>query len=140
MHRASLTIAFGWFLWLPVARAQDAAPDERWNLFWQATSIGQSHGAFPAAYSGPLSLADHPEKEVSLTTTLFLGLRLDSNTAIYVDPEMAGGRGFSGVNGMANSPNGEMPRVETATPKPMPPPPPITNADLPFRSTGHFLS
>lgn len=103
---------------LPVVCAQDAAPEERWNLLWQATSIGQSHEAFPAAYSGPLSLSNHPEREVSLTTTLFLGLRLDRDTQIYVDPEIAGGRGFSNVQGMANAPNGELPRVSSATPKP----------------------
>ncbi len=30
---------------------------ERWNLYYQATSIGQYHGAFNAPYTGPLSLA-----------------------------------------------------------------------------------
>ncbi len=34
------------------------------------------------------------------------------------DPEIAGGKGFSGVNGLANPPNGELPRVAGATPKP----------------------
>jgi len=53
-----------------------------------------------------------------LTTTLFLGLRLEKNTALYFDPEIAGGRGFSGVDGLANSSNGELPRVASATPKP----------------------
>ena len=106
-------------MFLPVLSAQEAAPeDERWNLLWQATSIGQAHGSFDAAYSGPLSLVNHPEKEASLTTTLFLGLRLDRDTQIYIDPEIAGGRGFSGVTGMANAPNGELPRVASATPKP----------------------
>ena len=65
-----------------------------------------------------LGLANHPEAEVSITSTLFLGLRLRKNTQLYCDPEMAGGRGFSGTNGIANFPNGEMPRVATATPKP----------------------
>ena len=37
---------------------------------------------------------------------------------LYFDPEIAGGKGFSGVNGVANSPNGELPRVASATPKP----------------------
>ena len=37
---------------------------------------------------------------------------------VYFDPEIAGGRGFSGVNGLANSSNGELPRVASATPKP----------------------
>ena len=53
-----------------------------------------------------------------MTSTLFFGLRLAENTQLYFDPELAGGRGFSGTNGTANFPNGEMPRVATATPKP----------------------
>jgi hypothetical protein len=96
----------------------DATEPEHCNLFYQATSIGQYHGAFPAPYSGPFSLQNYPERDVSLTTTLFLGLRLEKNTALYFDPEIAGGRGFSGVNGLANSSNGELPRVASATPKP----------------------
>jgi high affinity Mn2+ porin len=91
---------------------------ERWNLNYQATSIGQYHGTFRSPYAGPNSLQDNPERDVSLTTTLFLGLRLDQNTQLYFDPEIAGGKGFSGVTGIANFPNGEMPRVATATPKP----------------------
>ncbi len=94
------------------------AQSEDWNLFWQATSIGQYHGTFPSPYEGPFSLQNYPERDVSLTTTLFFGLRLDQNTQLYFDPEIAGGRGFSGVNGLANSSNGELPRVSSATPKP----------------------
>jgi len=96
---------------------QASAP-ERWNLFFQATSIGQYHGTFYAPYSGPFSLQNYMERDVSLTATLFLGVRLEKNTQLYFDPEIAGGRGFSGVNGLANSPNGELPRVASATPKP----------------------
>jgi high affinity Mn2+ porin len=92
--------------------------NERWNLFWQATSVGQYHGTFHSPYSGPLSLQDQPERDVSLTTTFFLGLRISKNTQLYFNPEIAGGRGFSGVNGLANSSNGELPRVASATPKP----------------------
>jgi high affinity Mn2+ porin len=91
---------------------------ERWNLFYQATSIGQYHGTFYSPYEGPFSLQDYMERDASLTTTLFFGLRLDQNTVLYFDPEIAGGRGFSGVDGLANSSNGEMPRVASATPKP----------------------
>jgi high affinity Mn2+ porin len=100
-------------------QTRTALPDERWNLFWQATSVGQYHGTFPSPYkSAQYSLQDYPERDVSLTTTLFFGLRLDHNTQIYFNPEIAGGKGFSGVNGLANSSNGELPRVATATPKP----------------------
>ncbi len=91
---------------------------ERWNLFYQATSIGQYHGTFHSPYSGPFSLQDYPERDVSLTTTLFFGIRPEKNTVLYFDPEIAGGKGFSGVNGLANSTNGELPRVASATPKP----------------------
>lgn len=111
-----------------LARAQgnanadaNAAPPpdpQRWNLFWQATSVGQLHGSFYAAYSGPLSLSNHFESEASLTTTFFLTLRLTRNTQLIFNPEIAGGRGFSGVNGLANASNGELPRVAQSAPTP----------------------
>jgi high affinity Mn2+ porin len=115
-----LTVAL---LPLASATAQSPAGDqipapERWNLYYQATSIGQYHGSFPSPYSSPFSLQGHPEAEASLTTTLFFGLRLATNTLLYFDPEIAGGRGFSGTNGLANFSNGEMPRVAKATPTP----------------------
>lgn len=93
-------------------------PSDRWSIFYQATSIGDYHPAFPALYTGAFSLQPHEEQDVSLTTTLFLGYRLSDNAQIYLDPEIAGGRGFSGVNGLANAANGELPRVASATPKP----------------------
>lgn len=101
------------------AQTQNTDDDaQKWNLFFQATSIGQFHPAFDAAYSGPLSLAAHAEAEVSLTSTLFFGWQAAKHTQFYFDPEIAGGRAFSGTTGIANFPNGEMPRVATATPKP----------------------
>src|SRR5678816_1347733 len=100
------------------AWAQDPPAEERWNLFYQATSVGQYHGTFHSPYAGSFSLQNYMERDVSLTTTFFLGLRPEKNTTIYFDPEIAGGRGFSGVTGLANSSNGELPRVASATPKP----------------------
>ncbi len=100
--------------------AQDPAPaeSEKWNLSYQATSIGQYHGTFRSPYADQFSLQNYPERDVSLTSTIYLGLRLNNSTALYFNPEIAGGRGFSGVNGLANSSNGELPRVASATPKP----------------------
>ncbi len=49
--------------------SQDATPavaTEWWNLFYQATSIGDYHGSFPAQYDGPFSLHNTPERDVSL--------------------------------------------------------------------------
>lgn len=99
-------------------QANAPTPDERWNFFYQATSIGSYHGTFNAPYSGKNSLASVPERDVSLTATLFFGFRAASNTVFYFDPELAGGRGFSAVTGLANASNGELPRVASATPKP----------------------
>ena len=100
------------------AFAQDPPDPQKWNLYYQATSIGQYHGNFRAPYTGVNSLENYPERDVSLTTTLYLGWRPEQNTQIYFDPEIAGGRGFSAVTGIANFPNGELPRVASATPKP----------------------
>jgi hypothetical protein len=112
------------FALLPAAFAQNGggagAPSvvpETWNLYYQATSIGMTHGGFPALYTGPLSLSNYTEHEVSLTSTIFLGFRW-KGVEFYADPELAGGRGFSNVNGLANQVNGELPRIDTATPKP----------------------
>jgi high affinity Mn2+ porin len=91
---------------------------ERWNLYYQATSIGDYHGKFNSPYEDATSLKAYPERDVSLTTTLFFTWRLEQDTFLIFNPEIAGGKGFSGVNGIANQPNGEIPRVATATPKP----------------------
>ncbi len=122
---AILLIAFGVTCGLACAqfaKAQDNAappPDpERWNLFYQATSIGQYHGTFTSPYAGPNSLQNYPERDVSITTTLFFALNPGANTQLIFDPEIAGGRGFSHVDGVANATNGELPRVSSAEPKP----------------------
>ena len=108
------------------AAAQDSAslpgaspdPPEKWNLYYQATSVGQTHPGFFALYSGPLSLVNRFEADASLTSTLFFGYLLTRNTQFYFDGELAGGRGFSGTNGIANFPNGEITRAGTTTPDP----------------------
>jgi high affinity Mn2+ porin len=97
---------------------QQLEAPERWNIFWQATSIGQYHGNFRSPYEGENSLQSRAERSWSVTSTLFLGLRLGDDTVIYVDPELAGGLGFSSVTGVANYPNGELTRVASVTPKP----------------------
>ena len=91
---------------------------EHWNLYFQATAIGDEHGTFRAPYQGPFSLEDYPEHDVSLTTTLYFTALLGANTQLIFNPEVAGGKGFSGVSGIGDPPNGEIPRVATAMPKP----------------------
>src|SRR5438876_12374150 len=60
---------------------------ERWNLFFQATSIGQSHGPFRSPYSRPFSLQNRTEREASLTATLFLGLCGSRCAHVFFAPE-----------------------------------------------------
>ena len=106
--------------WLP-ARAQDANLDPSaapWSMHFQATSIGQHHGSFPAFYEGENSLPSHPESRVSLTATVFLTYRVNRWIEVVVNPEIAGGKGFGAVTGIAGFTNGEIPRVASATPTP----------------------
>jgi hypothetical protein len=77
MRHKSAIVAIA--LALPLAAQQPDPPPpadkpafENWNLYYQATSIGMYHGTFPSPYTGPLSLQDYSERDVSLTTTLFL--------------------------------------------------------------------
>jgi high affinity Mn2+ porin len=103
------------------AGAQDAGDGtaaERWSLHFQTTSIGQHHGVFPSLYEGANSLPPHPENRVSLTATVFLAYRVNSWTELVFNPEIAGGKGFGQVTGVAGFPNGEIPRVGSATPTP----------------------
>src|SRR5579875_1342300 len=118
LSRATLAFALSSIAMFGFAKCAEAQDSEQWNLFYQATSIGMYHGTFNSPYEGPESLRDYPERDVSLTSTLFFTAALTQNTVVVFNPELAGGRGFSGVNGLADQPNGELPRVATATPKP----------------------
>ena len=103
--------------WLSAAAQEAGDPvSERWNVHFQATSIGQHHGYFTSPYEGANSLPSHPESRVSLTATVFLTCRLNSWTEVVFNPEVAGGNGFGQVTGIAGFTNGEIPRVAAATP------------------------
>ncbi len=94
-----------------------AAQNSDVDVHTQATTITQTHGPFHSPYSGQNSLRSIWEVDTSLTSTLFLTFRY-RDTQLEVDPEVAGGTGFSGVVGIAGFTNGEIPRVASATPKP----------------------
>jgi high affinity Mn2+ porin len=100
------------------ALAQDNSnsADDRWSIHFQATSIGQQHGSFRSPYQGENSLPGYQESRVSLTTTAFFTFRLNSWAEVVVNPEVAGGKGFGQVTGIAGFTNGEIPRVSGATP------------------------
>lgn len=59
------------------------------NLHFQQTVITQGHPTFKVKYSGINSLNDKAEAATSLTTTLFLGIRVYNNLQLYFDPEIS---------------------------------------------------
>ncbi len=90
--------------------------EQRLNLHFQATYVNQYKPAFSALYSGPNSLQTIEERQNSVTATLYFGARLWKGCELYINPEIAGGRGLSGAFGLAASTNGETFRVGDPAP------------------------
>ena len=89
-----------------------------WTSHFQSTIIAQKHSGFQSPYKGENSLADSVEPTaVSLTSTLFLGRRLWKGAAVYLNPEVAGGKGLSFATGVAGALNGETYRVGATEPQ-----------------------
>jgi high affinity Mn2+ porin len=97
-------------------RVDDEKPQRR-NIHFQATSIAQHHGSFYSEYEGQNSLPHHPENRISWTATAFTILRMSHNFGAVISLEVAGGKGFGDVTGIAVFTNGEIPRVAQATPQ-----------------------
>ena len=89
----------------------DTIKNQFWNYHFQLTLLPQYHPAFKADYSGENSLQKYEESTVSLSATLFFGMRLWKGAQIYFNPEASGGKGFSQTHGVAGFPNGEVYRV-----------------------------
>ena len=89
-----------------------------WSIHGQSTVITDFHGPFHSPYIGPHSLLPIYEDPTSQTSTLFLGRRLWQDAELYFNPEVAGGKGFSNVNGIAGFPNAEITRVGKPQPTP----------------------
>lgn len=89
---------------------------QRFNLHFQMTYINQTKPRMRSLYSDSLSLNAAHENKNSLTATLFLGAKLWKGGYVFVNPEIAGGSGLSGAQGMAGSSNGETTRVGDPSP------------------------
>jgi high affinity Mn2+ porin len=100
------------------AASDSTKRDNGWLFHYQITLIDQYHGYFHAPYSGHNSLQDTTELDLSITSTFYMGRRLWKYGAFYLDPEISGGKGFSGTTGIAGFPNGEIYRVGNPTPLP----------------------
>ncbi|SEO03667.1 Carbohydrate-selective porin, OprB family [Niastella yeongjuensis] len=89
----------------------DTTKDRAWSFHVQATSIWQYHPDFPATYTGKNSLLTSEPGQVSFTSTVYAGVRLWKQAALYFNPEVAGGSGLSSALGIAGFPNGETFRI-----------------------------
>ncbi len=89
---------------------------EKWSLHFQFTSIFQGHPAFNASYTGQHSLQDTGETALSVTSTFYLGRKLWKGAGLFVNPEIAGGKGMSYALGLAGASNGETFRVGSPAP------------------------
>lgn len=99
------------------AREPEAAREhEPYNLHFQQTTVSQAHPGFHAQYSGEHSLPPEANLETSITSTLFIGVRLWRGAAIHFNPELSGGSGLGGALGVAGFPNGEAFRIGSVKP------------------------
>ena len=85
-------------------------------IHFQQTVVTQWHYSFHVPYEGLNSLSSSSESKMSVTSTLFLGVRLTPTTEVYLNPELSGGDGLSGTSGIAGFPNGETFRIGNPTP------------------------
>lgn len=90
---------------------------QRFNLHYQVTYINQTKPKMRAKYSDSLSLNPMRENQNSITATLFIGAKLWKGAAFFFNPEVAGGSGLSGAQGMGGSSNGETFRVGNPSPQ-----------------------
>ncbi|HLK27173.1 MAG TPA: carbohydrate porin [Puia sp.] len=91
--------------------------DSSWSFHFQLTIISQAHSGFKSLYSGNNSLADSVELgATSITSTMFIGRKLWKGAAIYLNPELSGGKGLSYALGVAGALNGETYRIGDPSP------------------------
>ena len=100
------------------AHAQEDTITKRYTVHFQHTMVEQSHLDIKGINTtgSPRTLSNTAEDRLSSTTTLYIGKKFGKNSEFYFNPEVAGGEGLSGANGMAGFPNGESFRV--GSPKP----------------------
>ncbi len=91
--------------------------DQRFNFHFQNTIISQYHPPFNAKYTGKNSLIPTSEEPISVSTTLFMGMKLWNGASVFFNPELTCGKGFSQSTGVAGFPNGEVYRVDNPAPR-----------------------
>ncbi|HXC04329.1 MAG TPA: carbohydrate porin [Bacteroidia bacterium] len=89
---------------------------EKWSYHFQFTNVDQGHPKFSAPYAGKNSLDSNSETAASVTASLYLGHKLWKGASVFINPEIAGGKGMSSTLGIAGFPNGETFRIGDPSP------------------------
>jgi len=116
VRRIAIGVALGL---LAAARAEEPAgapAEEKLAVHFQATAATQWHPAFHAAYTGQNSLRAIDESATSIVADLGAGARLWHGAEVWLQPELAGGKGLSSTLGVAAFPSGEVYRVGNPAP------------------------
>lgn len=100
-----------------IAQQSDSLTNDRFSIHSQTTVINQIKPSFSAKYSGDNSLTTNRESKTSITSTLYLGVRLWQGASLFINPEIAGGSGLSGALGIAAATNGETFRIGDPAPQ-----------------------
>lgn len=97
-------------------RIPDSLQNLNTNFHFQLTTVTQHKYRMHAPYTGDNSLTGPSESATTLTATIFWGIKLWKDAAIYINPEIAGGSGISSAHGIAGFTNGEAFRVGDPSP------------------------
>ena len=98
-----------------IASTTDLAP---FQINGQLNFIAQTVGKFKSPYEGTNSFKSRRESEASETYTLFMGSRLKPNFEVYVNAELAAGKGLSSAFGIAGFTNNDVIRNPTLSQEP----------------------
>ncbi len=91
----------------PSDLGESLATSSLWNWHLQNTVVVQSHGRFPALYSGPQSLTSTSETKQTVSLDVFAGVRLWRGAEFHADALVWQGFGLSHTLGVAGFPNNE---------------------------------
>jgi len=100
-----------WRTFAPLLLYAAPAGAAEWNLHGQFTGLTQYHPSFEAPYSGANSLDAAADDATTLDATLFAGVSLWRDAALYADLELDQGFGLSNTLGIAGFPSGEAYKV-----------------------------
>ncbi len=78
-----------------------------WSIHGQTTTVYQASLPMRAAYTGPQSLGPGYVARDTVSTTLFLGYRIQPGLEIYFNPEPFQGFGLDSTHGLGGFANGE---------------------------------